>query len=64
MIDSPTIPGWYRYEDGNNIFIFLLDLDLQWHVIECDGESSLCVWGYIEQALGTTNLIMMAALYP
>lgn len=58
-IAPPTEQGFYYYNGGAQTMIFLLTapaLGSQWYCIFDNGESSPCVWGYIEQALSVWEL--------
>lgn len=56
-IAPPTEWGFYQYDGGNQVMVFLLDTSNQWHVIFASGNSEKCEWEYIEQALTTYNLV-------
>lgn len=55
---EPTEQGFYRYTEGAQKIIFLLGPDKEWFAYFDNGEGPLnCDWGYIEQALGSQELI-------
>lgn len=54
---KPTDPGFYKYSGGRQSLIFLLTESGQWYAICDNGTMDKCVWGYIEQALSTWDLV-------
>lgn len=61
-VEQPTQPGWYQYSGGANVLMFLRTERGQWHAFTDNGESTECTWGYIEQALGVWDLVLVAPL--
>jgi hypothetical protein len=59
---APTESGWYRYSEGNQNMIFLLDKQSQWWVFYDNGNSYKCEWAYIEQAFGVFELVQIVKL--
>jgi hypothetical protein len=60
MSTEPSAPGWYGYSGGGQTMIFHLDETGQWRVFMDNGFTDLCVWGYIAQALGVWDLVLLA----
>lgn len=58
-VEEPIDVGWYAYSGGAQTMVFHLRETGQWSVHLNNGSASDCPWGYIEQALGVWDLVLI-----
>lgn len=59
MTEEPIEVGWYAYSGGAQSMIFHLRETGRWSAHFDNGSCANCTWGYIEQGLGTWDLVRL-----